>query len=65
MKMQSQWKLKIFSFSAQQQIDWQVVNYCTENKMKIASISYAEVQSDFKAPLKHAADISKVQIRKG
>lgn len=35
-----------------QQIDWQVVNYCSENKMKIPSISYAEVQSDLQAPLK-------------
>lgn len=65
MKKQSKWKLKIISSSAQQHIDWQVVNYCSENKMKIPSISYAEVQSDLQAPLKQTTDISKVQIHKG
>lgn len=40
-------------------------SYCTENKMMIPSISYAEVQSDLKASLKHTTDISKAQICKG
>lgn len=65
MKKQSQWKLKIISSSAQQQIDWRDVNYCSENKMKIPNISYAEVQSDLQAPLEQKTGISKVQIHKG
>lgn len=65
MKIWSQWKLKIISFSTQQPIVWEVVNYCTENKIMIASIFYAEVHSGLKAPLEYTTDISKVQIHKG
>lgn len=39
------------------------ISYCTENKM-IPRISYAEVQCDLRAPLKHATAISKVQVHK-
>lgn len=46
-------------------IDWQVANYFSENKKKIPSISYAEVQSDLQAPLNHTTGISKVQMHKG
>lgn len=41
------------------------ISYCTENKMMIPRISYAEVQRDLRAPLKHATAISKVQVHKG
>lgn len=40
------------------------ISYCTENKMMIPRISYAEVQRDLRAPLKHATAISKVQVHK-
>ena len=46
-------------------MDWWVAHYFSENKIKIASISYTEVQSDLQAPLNHTTNTSNVQTYKG
>lgn len=45
-------------------IDWWAANYFSENKVKISSILYTEVQSDLQASLTHRKNTSEVQTYK-
>lgn len=38
---------------ALEEMDWRAASYFSENKRKIPSISYSEVQSDLQDPLHH------------